>query len=127
MPTVNAYTVGIAINGCYSFTCTIVTLGFPKVVASLVLSCLTSTIMKCIVPMWQRAFGPDRDAWKIMLPISLLRLELGQAMLFLGLKVTDTSFWMVVIVQETYSITRNLGCASHRVVPRARCSSYVRS
>ena len=41
---VYAFTVGIVINGCYSFTCTIVTLGFPKVVVSLVLSCLTSTI-----------------------------------------------------------------------------------
>ena len=70
--------------------------------------------MKVMIPFWKRAFGPDRDAWKILMPGPFLQLELGQAMLFLGLKVTDTSFWMVVLAQEGYSITRNLGCACRR-------------
>ena len=113
-----AYWAGISIVGITGFMIGLTTLPISsKIVMSGVLCSFTGMIMYCAIPISKKAF--PGEVWKMYQVIPMLSLEFGQAAIFLGTKVNDPGFWGAVFMQESYSLTRNLGLLNRVRTPRA--------
>ena len=58
------------------------------------------------------AFGDDDDQTAIVYPSIFLSIELANAVIFLGTSLSDPSFYVIMILQETWSLFRNCGLSS---------------
>ena len=66
--------------------------------------------LKAIIPIAKRCWGDDdRKLWTYVIPTFLLGFELPACLLFLQSSLTNSSFWYLLIFQESNSVLKNTG------------------
>ena len=77
-------------------------------IAAMLIQGVSAAIMSVIFRAAERAFGDD-DLSACTFPGLYLAIELPSAFLFLGNRVTGLQIWVLVLIQESWSVFRNSG------------------
>ena len=102
------------VSGCAVSTMLVTVLKFAalrlrsKLLNSAMIMSYSATVLTCVPPFLRRGFG-DVDSAVYAYPGVLVSLELGQAVLFLGTPILSLDFWLLLALQEVYSVARNTG------------------
>ena len=66
-------------------------------------------VLKVMIPVFKLYFGSDDKKWSFLVPACLLALELGPCLLLLGSNMSTLEFWLLIVMQETNSLAKNIG------------------
>ena len=83
---------------------------FVPIFKASVLVLFQFVIVRVIIPANKLAFGDTANKlWSYSIPAYMVTLEIGNTLLFLGTRLQDPEFWVLLALQEINSLLKNTG------------------